>query len=191
MRRLFNRRALAYGLIGCAMSGLLLSASARHSSPSARVIGGTPQGRSGLELALRSRKQTHSLSEEIILEVFLINRSRSAIYLRSPLRWAAGAGLSLAVRHAVGPSVLVTVLADSVAPPPRSRDEFISLFPSHIYGVLRVTTAENINIARTGRYELVADYQSPVPAKMSFGLPISANEHGRVYSNAVTITITD
>jgi hypothetical protein len=127
-----------------------------------------------------------------VLQVLLTNKSSSEVYLYRYLWWGASANLSLSVKEATsGAHVPVEVLADAVAPPPQSRDDFVRLPPAYIYGISKTVPLANINIRRTGTYELIGDFYSTVPATMNFGLPIVSREDGAAVSNAVTITVTN
>ena len=88
-----------------------------------------------------------------------------------------------------GKDVSQEFIADAPPPPPVSRDAFVKLLPSHIYGVVLTARLAQFNVQKNGTYELVAEYHSPIPSRMSFGLPIWSREKGAVPSNRVTIQV--
>jgi hypothetical protein len=151
---------------------------------------GHDQQSSRVDVALRTDKSSYRLGDEITFDVLLTNNSRVPVYLYSFLARGESASLSLWPKDAItGKDIPQVVIADSITPPPTSKDDFIKLLPRHVYGVVIKTTLANLNVQKNGTYEFVAEYHSPIPSSRSFGFPIWSSEMGRVSSNRVTITV--
>jgi hypothetical protein len=181
-----------------ALSGLL-GGTAWAQSQAISVTSSGPVAPSGhdqegprLGVTIRTDKSSYNRADGITFEVLLTNSSSVPIYLYSFLARGESASLSLWAKDAVsGKDIPQVVIADSITPPPTSKDEFIRLLPHHVYGVLIRTSLANLNVQRKGTYEFVVEYHSPVPSNWSFGLPIWSKEMGAVSSNRVTITVGD
>jgi len=161
----------------------------QSSASGAKVQGMAHQG-SPLEVALKTDRRSYKLGEEISVQVLLTNKSKSPLYIYTPLDWGESASLSLWLKHGVsGNDVPEQFIADALSPPPDSKDAFIKLLPNHIYGVVLTTKLAELNVQKSGTYELEVEYHSPIPSSMSFGLSIWSREKGSVPSNRVTITV--
>jgi hypothetical protein len=146
--------------------------------------------RSPLELTLKTDKSSYKLGDEITVQVLLTNRSKSPLYIYAPLDWGESASLSLWLKDAVsGKDVPEEFIADALPPPPTSKEAFVKLLPNHVFGVVLTSRLAQLNVQKTGSYELTAEYHSPIPASMNFGLSIWSREQGALASNRVTITV--
>ena len=67
----------------------------------------------------------------------------------------------------------------------------MKLLPDHVFGVVFTLTMKDFNLRQKGTYEVTAEYHSPIPASMSFGLPIWSREMGVVPSNRITIKVVE
>lgn len=206
MRNLLLRRILqshrACLLYTFGVAGVLVSMSfgqpARHSAKfegmadQQAASSTNKQERSALEVTLKADRKTYNLRDQITIEVLLTNRSQSPLYLYAELDWGASASLSLWLKDAAsGKDVPQNFIADALTPPPDSKDAFIKVLPNHVYGVLLTSKLADFSVQKKGTYELVAEYHSPIPSSMGFGLPIWSRERGAVSSNRVTITVGD
>jgi hypothetical protein len=145
---------------------------------------------SPLEVTLKTDRDSYKLGDEISIQVLLTNRSKSPVYIYAPLDWGESASLSLWLKDTVsGKDVSEEFIADALPPPPSSKDAFIKLLPNHVYGVMLRSKLAQLNLQKSGAYELVAEYHSPIPASMNFGLPIWSREKGAAPSNRVMITV--
>jgi hypothetical protein len=145
---------------------------------------------SPLELTLRTDRDSYKLGDNITVHVLLTNRSKSPIYIYATLDWGESASLSLWLKDAVsGKDVPKEFIADALPPPPDSKDAFVKLLPDHVYGVVLRSKLAELNVQKSGTFELVAEYHSPIRSSMNFGLPIWSREKGAVPSNPVTITV--
>ncbi len=149
-------------------------------------------GRPRLDVELRTDKSSYKLADVITFEVLLTNRSRVPIYLYSDLDWGESASLSIWLKDAAsGKDVPELFIHDALTPPPTSKDDFVKVLPDHVYGVVIKSTAADLSVQKNGRYEVIAEYHSPVPSSMGFGLPIWSNAEGTLSSNRVTIAVGD
>jgi hypothetical protein len=125
------------------------------------------------------------------IEVLLTNASRQPIFVYSDLDWGESASLSIWLKDVTtGEDVSEkNFLHDSITPPPSSQDDFVKILPGHIYGVSIRSSIRDLNIRRKGTYEIVAEYHSPIPPSLSFGLPIWSTNEATLRSNRVTITV--
>lgn len=170
--------------------GLSVGATSGQSpASSAKVVGMAHEG-SPLELTLRTDRDSYKLADNITVQVLLTNRSKSPLYIYATLDWGESASLSLWLKDAVsGKDVPEEFIADALPPPPGSKDAFIKLLPSHVYGLVLTTKLAELNVRKSGTYELITEYHSPIPSSLNFGLPIWSREKGAVPSNRVTITV--
>jgi hypothetical protein len=145
-----------------------------------------------LVVRLKTDRNSYKLGDKITVRVLLTNRSKNPLYLYAALDWGESASLSLWVKDAAsGKDVPEEFIADALPPPPASKDAFIKLLPDHVYGVVLTSSLADLNIREKGVYELTAEYHSPVPSSMGFGLPIWSREKGSLPSNAVRITVNE
>lgn len=180
----------AYLLCALVFAGLSVGTTSGQSPASGAKVGGMAHEESPLEVTLKTDRDSYKLGDEISIQVLLTNRLKSPVYIYAPLDWGESASLSLWLKNTVsGKDVPEEFIADALPPPPSSKDAFIKLLPNHVYGVVLRSKLAQLNVQKSGTYELVAEYHSPIPASMNFGLPIWSREKGAVPSNRVTITV--
>jgi len=171
-------------------AGLSIGTTSGQSSAGSTKFGGISHQESPLEVTLKTDRDSYKLGDEITVQVLLTNRSKSPLYIYAALDWGESASLSLWLKDAVsGKDVPEEFIADALPPPPGSKDAFVKLLPDHVYGVVLRSKLAQLNVQKSGTYELVAEYHSPIPSSMNFGLPIWSREKGAVPSNRVTITV--
>jgi hypothetical protein len=176
----------------CALvfAGLAVGASLGQSSTRSAKVGGMAHEGPPLEVTLRTDRDSYKLGDEIIVRVLLTNKSRSPLYIYAPLECGESASISIWLKDALsGKDAPEYFISDAVTPPPGSKDDFIKLLPDHVFGVVFTSTMKDFNVRQKGTYEVTAEYHSPIPASMNFGLPIWSREKGAVSSNRVTLTV--
>ena len=147
---------------------------------------------SPLELTLETDRDSYKLTDEMTVRVLLTNKSKSPIYIYVPLEWGESASISIWFKDVPSrKDVPEYFIPDSLTPPPSSKEDFVKLLPDHVFGVVFTSTLKDFNLRQKGSYEVTADYHSPIPASMNFGLPIWSREKGSVSSNRVTIRVGD
>jgi len=180
----------AYLLCMLVFAALSVSTTSGQSSASSAKVGGMTHEGSPLEVTLKTDRDSYKLGDEITVQVLLTNRSKSPLYIYAALDWGESASLSLWLKDAVsGKDVPEEFIADALPPPPGSKDAFVKLLPDHVYGVVLRSKLAQLNVQKSGTYELLAEYHSPIPSSMNFGLPIWSREKGAVPSNRVTIAV--
>jgi hypothetical protein len=180
---------LAYLMCALVFAGLSVVATWGQSPASSAKVPGMAQ-RSPLEVSLKTDRDSYKLGDEIIVQVLLTNRSKSPLYIYAPLDWGESASLSLWLKEkASGKDVPQEFIADALPPPPDSKDEFVKLLPDHVFDVVLRSKLAQLNVLKSGTYELLAEYHSPIPSNMNFGLPIWSREKGAVPSNRLTIKV--
>lgn len=178
-------------LLGILAFACLSARTSPGQSPAAGAkVGSMAREDSPLVVSLKTDRNSYKLGDKITVRVLLTNRSKNTLYLYAALDWGESASLSLWVKDAVsGKDVPEEFIADALPPPPVSKDAFIKLLPDHVYGVVLTSSLADINIREKGVYELIAEYHSPIPSSMAFGLPIWSREKGPVSSDTVKITV--
>lgn len=166
-----------------------------------RIAGAKPDGGGGamnkddtcpLKLAISVSQKTCRADEDIDVEVVLSNQSLKPIYLYSPLEWGESASISIWLKDAdTGKEVGTTFIADAQTPPPRSKDDFVRILGNHLFGVKYKVSLKDFDLKKGKRYDLFAEYHSPVPKQFGFGLAIWSREMGTVASKAARISIKD
>ena len=186
--RIFERPA--HLLCALFFLGLWVGAiSGQSAASSAKVLAMAHEG-SPLELTLTTDKDSYKLGDEITVRMLLTNKSKSPLYIYAPLEWGESASISIWLKDALtGKDVPEYFIPDALTPPPNSKDDFVKLLPDHVFGVVFTSTMKDFNVRQKGTYEIMAEYHSPIPASMNFGLPIWSREKGAVPSNRVTITV--
>ncbi|HSQ18873.1 MAG TPA: hypothetical protein VLR92_00730 [Blastocatellia bacterium] len=144
-----------------------------------------------LRVTLSFDQTTYALNSETVIEVRLTNPSRRPVFVYSNMGWGESASLSIWFKDAATGKDIAedTALHDSITPPPTSSDDFVKLLPGHIYGRSIRSSIAQLNIARKGTYEVVAEYHSPVSRGYAFGLPIWSREDGTLVSNRATLKV--
>jgi hypothetical protein len=145
---------------------------------------------SSLRVMVILGKPTYKINERIVVQVLLANTSKSPVYIYSPLEWGQSASVSLWIKdlHS-GKDVAQTTISDALPPPPSSKDDFVKLLPNHIFGIALTTDALELGADQGGTYELVAQYHSPIPSDMNFGLPILSRETGSISSSPILLRV--
>jgi hypothetical protein len=172
-------------------AGLMVGTFSGQSSDSAKGRNMT-QETSPLQVTLKTDRNSYKLADEIIVQLLLTNKSKSPMYIYAPLDWGESASLSLWPKDtSTGKNVPEEFVADALPPPPPSKEVFVKLLPDYVYGVVLKPKLAELNLKKSGVYELMAEYHSPIPASMNFGLPIWSREKGAVCSNSVTIRVDE
>ena len=186
-------------LLLCFVGGRAESASAAYATtylrpPSQSQLNPASESmnRYSLQVSLATNKRTYKLSDTITFKVLLENKSKSTIYLYRLLGFGEDSGISLLIKDdTTGKIITGNFIADEMPPPPSSKTDFVKLAAGYIYGSLATFRISNLNIDKKGTYEILAQYHSPIPASMGFGLPIWSAEMGSISSNSITITIDE
>jgi hypothetical protein len=145
-----------------------------------------------LKVTLKTDRDSYKLKDEVTVQVLLTNKSNSPLYIYAPLEWGESASISIWLKDALsGKDVPENFIPDALTPPPGSKEDFVKLLPDHVLGVVFTSTLKDFNLRKKGTYEITAEYHSPIPASMNFGLPIWSREKGAVPSNRVTITVSE
>ena len=182
----------AYLLCALVSLGLAVGTSLGQSSPGIARVTGVANEVSPLEVTLKTDRDSYKLGDEITVRVLLTNKSKSPLYIYSPLEWGESASISIWLKDALsGKDVPEYFIPDALTPPPKSKEDFVRLLPDHVFGVVFTSTLKDFNLRQKGTYEVTAEYHSPILARMNFGLPIWSREQGIVPSNRVTIKVAD
>ena len=145
-----------------------------------------------LQVDLLTDKSSYRFTDPIQIKVFIANCSQSRVYLYSLMDWGESASFSIWLSDAVsGKGLPQTFWGSPPSPPPTSRENFLGLDPDYIYGEMFREKLADFGVHRKGEYLLVAEYHSPVPSSMNFGIPIWSREMGAVSSNTVRIKVTE
>lgn len=145
-----------------------------------------------LAVTLRSTKTSYRISDEIQLEVQLLNAGHQPFLICRQLGWGYGR-TDIGVFDSKGRQVITTVLADELPPPPVVED-FLKLEPHEFFGVLVQEPIRNF-VNAPGTYQFVVNYTSHVSEewardRLKLPLPFWSRERGTVQSKRVTIIVT-
>jgi hypothetical protein len=145
-----------------------------------------------LAVTLRSMKASYRITDEIQLEVQLLNAGHRSFLIRRQLGWGYGR-TDIGVFDAKGKQVVTTVLADELPPPPVAED-FLKLDPHEFFGVLVQEPITNF-VNAPGTYRFVVNYTSQVSEEwardyLKLPMPFWSRERGTVQSKRVTIVVT-
>lgn len=125
-----------------------------------------------VSVQLFTDKASYKPDDTIDVRILLTNRTGEPIYIRRPLRWGLSASVEIWAKDITSDASLRQRFSGSPDPPPRSKDDFIRLDPSHVYGVLFAVSLKELGIKESGKYELNAIYHSQTyGAEFRFGLP--------------------
>ena len=144
-----------------------------------------------LTVTLRSMKSGYRITDEIKLEVELLNAGHRPFLIRRQLGWGYGR-TDIGVFDSKGKQVVTTVLADELPPPPVAED-FLKLGPHEFFGVLVQEPITNfVNVP--GTYQFVVNYTSHVSdewVRDHLKLPMLfwSRERGTVQSQRVTVVV--
>jgi len=163
-----------------------------QSPASSARAGGVPHEGCPLEVTLKTDRNSYKSGDGITVQVLLTNRSKSPLYIYGLLDWGESASLSIWLRDvASGKDLPQRLWGAPPSPPPASREGFVRLDPGYVYGEVFREKLADLGVQKKGEYEIVAEYHSPIPSSMNFGLPIWSREKGAVPSNRVTIKVVD
>ncbi|MDR2011942.1 MAG: hypothetical protein LBQ20_02600 [Rhodanobacter sp.] len=143
-----------------------------------------------IKVILNADKSIYRFNEKIVIQVLLTNNSELPVYVNDWLDWGESASVSLWLKDlSSGKDMAQTMISDAISPPPSSKDDFVKLLPNHVYGIIIITNPSELGAQKNGTYELVAQYHSPIPASMSYGLPILSRENGKIISNRISLKV--
>lgn len=142
-----------------------------------------------IDLQITADKHEFKIDEKITVRLTLINNSNSPVYIYNYLAWGESASFSLWLWKDAKKGMPQTYVKDSITPPPQSSGEFTKLLPNYIYGLNIFTTLRDLGADKSGTYDLIAYYHSPISKGLGFGLPIIAREDGVISSNVVRLKL--
>lgn len=187
----FSIQVRTLRLLETLILGLTLFMCCRNSECEEMMLNAASHAKPGLAIELKTDKNDYGLHDAVVLHITLTNSSASPIYVYKSLHEGDLAGLSIWAKDVVsGKNVPRRFISDALPPPPKSKEAFVEIAPHASYTVDIPYTMQEFNIASNGTYELFAEYQSPIPHTMNFGLPIWSREKGSTRSNSVKITIS-
>jgi hypothetical protein len=147
---------------------------------------------SPLEVTLKTDRDCYRLGDEIEIQILLINRSESPLYIYAMLDWGESSSFSVWLKDArSGKHLEPRFWGAPPPPPPASKEAFVPLEPLGVYGRVFLLKLADLGVQNRGQYEIVAEYHSPISSSESFGLPIWSREKGAVPANRVTISVGD
>lgn len=181
-----------YSLCAIVLVCLSVGTTLGQSTASSAKVGSMEPDGFPLKVTLKTDRDSYKLKDEVTVQVLLTNKSNSPLYIYAPLEWGESASISIWLKDALsGKDVPENFIPDALTPPPGSKEDFVKLLPDHVLGVVFTSTLKDFNLRKKGTYEITAEYHSPIPASMNFGLPIWSREKGAVPSNRVTITVSE
>jgi hypothetical protein len=144
----------------------------------------------GLDLLLIVDKRKYKPSDEMKLQVMLVNPSSKPVYVFRTLDWGVSASLSLHLRDASGKEIEPEFFPD--AQTYESHDDksaFVKLGPDHFLGANFPASMRFLNFTRPGKYSISVEYTSPFSIAEVELKPFLGKESGPIKSNVVWIEV--
>jgi hypothetical protein len=143
-----------------------------------------------LELALAVDKRRYKPSDELKLQVMLINPSNKPVYVFRTLDWGVSASLSLQVRDASGKQIEPEFAPDAQTyDSPDDKSAFVKLGPDHFLGANFPASIKFLNLTRPGKYSISVEYTSPFSTAEVELKPFLGKDNGSLSSNVVWIEV--
>jgi hypothetical protein len=124
--------------------------------------GAEKQPHSSLKLTVRTDRQEYRISDEVRMEVQLLNTSSEDIYIWEwDLCWNLVRGLSMHITTPDGSPVTGDFLLDCVPPPPREGDPyaFVKVGPQQFYGRVNTFKVRDV-VNMPGKVNVLVTYNS-------------------------------
>lgn len=153
------------------------------------VSNGTAQPSERLEVQLFTEQHIYKRSEKLNLKVMVINNSDQDIFIYGNLEWGYSASLTLCLRDARGKDIQPKFISDAITYPPDDKSQFVKLLPFHFLGTYYVSSIEDLNIQRPGRYFIFVEYHSPIPSVKADVSPFYGREKGVIRSRQIWIEV--
>jgi hypothetical protein len=158
------------------------------SRASAQTFSDTAQAQR-LEVGLIAEKHIYKRGDKINLKVMVINTTEQDMFVYGNLEWGYLASLTLCLRDAKGSSIQPKFIADAVTYPPDDKSQFVRLLPYHFLGTYFISSIEDLNIQRRGRYAIFIEYRSPIDSSKAGVSPFYGKENGVIRSNTIWIEV--
>jgi hypothetical protein len=144
-----------------------------------------------LQAVLSSSRAEYGTTDEVTLEVKLVNVSSEPVTLWGKLMWGYAGGFVLRAFEESGSEVQRDAYDDDLLIPSMLGDptNFVKLAPNHLLGILRKDRASDL-FRKPGEYRLRVEYRSPVPLKYKNQSDFWSTERGVVSSEFIHLRIT-
>jgi hypothetical protein len=143
-----------------------------------------------LELSLVLDKRRYKLSDELKLQVMLVNPSSKPVYVLRTLDWGPSASLTLHVHDASGKEIQPEFWPDAQTyESPDDKSAFVKLGPDHFLGANFPDSIKSLNLTRPGKYSISVEYKSPFSSAEVDLKPFLGKESGPLKSNVVWIEV--
>ncbi|MBC8028535.1 MAG: hypothetical protein H7Z16_00320 [Pyrinomonadaceae bacterium] len=180
-------KVLAIALALVAIVSITVEAAMAQQPKGDATIGQKAQG---LELVLVVDKRKYKLSEELKLQVILVNPTSKPVYVFRTLDWGVSASLSLHLRGASGREIEPEFPPDAQTyDSPDDKSAFVKLSPDHFLGANFPASVKFLNFTRPGKYAISVEYTSPFSTTEVDLKPFLGKEHGPIKSNVVWIEV--
>jgi hypothetical protein len=144
----------------------------------------------GLSLSLAVDKRRYKTSDEMNLQVMLLNPSSKPVYVFRTLDWGLSASLSLHLRNASGKEIEPEFFPDAQTyESPDDKTAFVKLGPDHFLGANFPASIKFLNFTRPGKYSIFVEYTSPFSTAEVELQPFFGKENGTIKSNVVHIEV--
>lgn len=166
----------------------LASEAARAQQRKAETI--VEQKAHGLELSLAVDKRRYKPTDELKLQVMLINPTSKSVYVFRTLDWGVSASLSLHLRDASGKRIEPEFAPDAQTyDSPDDKTAFVKLNPDHFLGANFPASIKFLNLTRPGKYSISVEYMSPFSTAEVELKPFLGKDNGSLRSNVVWIEV--
>ena len=143
-----------------------------------------------MTVTLKLDKEFYEFNDDAEAQIILKNISKKDIYIYSKIEWGEGSSISLWVKDfSTKENIEEIFIADEQSIPPQSKSDFTKISSSKNIISKFKFSLRDFKVQPGKKYEIIAEYHSPVPAAMSFGLPIWSSEMGSVSSTPLVIKI--
>lgn len=144
----------------------------------------------GVELSLLLDKRKYKRSDELRLQVKLVNPNSRPVYVFRTLDWGPSASLTLHVHDASGKEIEPEFWADAQTyESPDDKSAFVKLGPDHFLGANFPDSIKSLNLTRPGKYSIFVEYTSPFSIAEVDLKPYFGKEAGPLKSNVVWIEV--
>jgi len=170
----------------------LVSSSGQAASTKDLSIVPDNQNATGLELSVAADKRRYKRSDEITLDVKLINTNCvKDVFVYGTLEFGLRASFTVFLRDEKGKDVPSRFFPDAWELPPDRNDTsaFVKLLPDHFLGTFSRSSIQKLGIEKPGKYSIWAEYHSPISVANVEVKPFWGKESGTIKSNVIEVEV--
>lgn len=155
-----------------------------------RKVTGVSQKSDGLKVSIVAPKRKLRRTEQLKLQVMLINSGKEDVYVLGAMEWGYSASLLFHISDASGKAIEPMGFPDDQTfVSPDDKSAFVKLHPNHFLGTNFFAPLDVLNLNKPGKYAIFVEYHSPISTAEVELKPFFGKESGTIKSNVVYVEV--